>query len=275
MSSPVPQRRQPDIFASFPKLPIELRLMIWELALDQPRHTVHVYPLGDDHSSNGPDPQPIGRSTLNFILEREYALCMRHKGEATNGYEKNGKDRGMWRACRESRDAIKKSTKGPFESCFDNPLTARLTNILNADIIHLVRVSYPLNEIVTMGVDPGRALTEKVDRAIRSENVFLIDIKRPLHRMNALPVVWKFVDWFAPLGRVFLVDYGLKRSRPIEPGATVSDVIFEGNGRRFVKVRMDGAGWQKDVPGQGNQRVHHLIPDGHRTRFHIAACEYI
>ncbi|KAF5559729.1 hypothetical protein FNAPI_4591 [Fusarium napiforme] len=210
MSSPVPQRRQPDIFASFPKLPIELRLMIWELALDQPRHTVYVYPLADDPSSNSLDHSPIGRSTLNFILEREYALCMRHKGEATNEHEKNGKDRGMWRACRESRDVIKKNVKGSFESYFNNPFTVRLTNILNADIIHLVRVSYPLNEIVTMGVDPGRALTERVDRAIRSENVFLIDIKRPLHRMNAPPVVWKFVDWFAPLGRVFLVDYGLK-----------------------------------------------------------------
>jgi hypothetical protein len=248
--------------------------MIWEIALDQPRHTVHVYPLGDDHASNGPDPKPIGRSTLKFILEREYALCMKHKGEATNEYEKNGKDRGMWRACRESRD-IMKNTKGPFESYFDNPLTARLTNILNADIIHLVRVSYPLNEIVTMGIEPGQALTKKVDRAIKSDNVFLIDIKRPLHRMSARLAVWRFADWFAPLGRVFLVDYGLKRSRPIEPGARISDVIFEENGRRFVKVRMDGAGWQRDAPGQGNQRVGYLIPDGYRTRFYIAACEYV
>lgn len=174
--------------------------MIWELALDQPRHTVHVYHLGDDHSSNGPDSKPIGRSTLTFILETEYVLCMRHKGEAINEYEKNGKDRGMWRACRESRDIMKKNTKGPFESCFDNPLTARLTNILYADIIHLVHVSYPLNEIVTMGIEPGQALTEKVDRAIKSENVFLIDIKRSLHRMSARLAMWRFANWFAPLG---------------------------------------------------------------------------
>ncbi|KAF5602042.1 hypothetical protein FPANT_1568 [Fusarium pseudoanthophilum] len=272
MSSPV---LQPDTFSSFPKLPTELRLMIWELAIDQPRHTVHVYPLRDDHSFDGPDTKPIGRSTLNFILEREYALCMSHKSEATSEYEKNGKDRGMWRACKESREIMKKNTKGPVKSYFDNPLTARLTSVLNADIIHLVRVPYPLDEIVTMDIEPGQALTEKVDRAIKSENVFLIDIKRPLHRMNARLAVWRFADWFAPLGRVFLVDYGLKRSEPIEPGVTVSDVIFEENGRRFVKVRMDGAGWEKDVPGQGNQRVRNLIPDRYRTRFHIAACEYV
>ncbi|PNP75476.1 hypothetical protein FNYG_11280 [Fusarium nygamai] len=274
MSSLVPQRRQPDIFASFPKLPTELRLMIWELALDQPRHTVHVYPLGDDPSSYGPNPEPISRPTLNFILKKEYDLCMKPTGEISDHDEK-GKDRGMSRACRESREVRKKNIKGTFESYFDNPFTAKLTSVLNADIIHLVRVPYPLDEIVTMGIKPGQILTEKVCRAIKSENVFLIDIKRPLHRMSARLAVWRFADWFAPLGRVFLVHYGLKRSRPIEPGASVPDVILEENGRRFVKVRMDGAGWENDVPGQETQRVRYLIPDGYRSRFHIAACEYI
>ncbi|KAF5682884.1 hypothetical protein FCIRC_4741 [Fusarium circinatum] len=267
MSSPVPQL---DTFTSFSKLPTELRLMIWELALDRPCHTVHVYPL--EESS---DPEPISRPTLNFILEREYDLCMKHKGETVSDYEKGGKDKGMWRACRESREVMKKHAKGPLESYFDNPLTARLTSVLSADIIHLVRIPYLLNEIATMGIRPGTNLTEKVDRAIKSESIFLIDIKRPLHRMSARFAVWRFAEWFAPLGRVFLVDYSLKRSRPIEPGASVTDVIFERNGRRFVKVRMDGTGWEKDVPGQGNQRVRNLIPDGHRMRFHIAACEYV
>lgn len=38
---------------------------------------------------------------------------------------------------------------------------------------------------------------------------------------------------------------------------------------------MDGVGWENDVPGQENQHVRYLIPDGYRTRFHIAACEYV
>ncbi|KAF5724491.1 tetracycline resistance [Fusarium mundagurra] len=268
MSSSVPQ---PVTFISFPKLPTELRLMIWELALDQPRHTVHVYPVEDDRSPNGPEPKPVGRATLNFILEREYALCMRHNSETTSEYEESGKDRGMWRACKESREIVMKNTKGPFKSHFGNPLTTRLTNVLNADIIHLVRVPYLLDEIVTMGIKPGQALTEKVDRAIKSENVFIIDIKRPLHRMSVRLAVWRFAHWFGPLGRVFLVDNSLKRSRPIEPGATVPDVIFEEDGRRFVKVRIDGAGWVKNVPGQGNQRVRYR----YHSRFHIAACECV
>ncbi|KAF5566157.1 hypothetical protein FPHYL_3905 [Fusarium phyllophilum] len=233
MSFSVPQ---PVTFIRFPKLPTELRLMIWELALDWPRHAVHVYPVEDDPSSNGPDPKLIGRATLNFILEREYALCMRHKGETTSEYEENGKDRGMWRACKESREIVKRNTKGPFKSHFDNPLTARLTSVLNADIIHLVRVPYLLDEVVTMGTKPGQNPYRKA--------------------------VWRFADWFAPLvGRVFLIDYNLKRSIPIGPGASVPDVIFEENGRRFVKVRMDGAGWENVDPGQGNQRVRYLIPD--------------
>ncbi|KAF5614867.1 hypothetical protein F25303_13988 [Fusarium sp. NRRL 25303] len=270
MSPPVPERRQPNAFTSFPKLPTELRLMIWELALDRPPHTVHVYPFEDDT-----DPRPISRLTINFILEREYDLCMRYKGEMVSERDERGRDRGMWRACRESRQVMKKSTRGPIESYFDNPFTARLVSIMNADTIHLVRVPYPLDEIVTMCVNPGLTLTKKVDRAIKSENVFLIDIKRPLHRMSARIAVWRFVDWFAPLGRVFLVHYGLKRSKPIEPGASVPDVIFEAKGRRFVKVRMDGFGWENDAPGQENQRVRYLIPDEYCSRFHIAACEYV
>ncbi|CVL01643.1 uncharacterized protein FMAN_07867 [Fusarium mangiferae] len=184
MSSSVAERRQPNAFTSFPKLPPELRLMIWELALDRPHHTVHVYPFEDDTG-----PRPISRLTLNFILEREYDLCMRHKGDMVSEHHERGRDRGMWRACTESRQVMKKSTRGPIESYFDNPLTARLTSILNADIIHLVRIPYPLDEIVTMGVNPG--------------------------------------------------------------------------------------GWKNDAPGQGNQHVRYLIPDGYRTRFHIAACEYV
>lgn len=244
MSSSVPERRQLNAFTSFPKLPPELGLMIWEMALDRPHHTVHVYPFEDDT-----DHKPISRLALNFILEREYDLCMRHKGEMVSEHDERGRDRGMWRACRESRQVMKTSTRGPIESHFDNPFTARLTSIVNADNIHLVCVPYPLDEIITMGIKPGQTITKRVGRAIKSENIFLIDIKRPLHRMSARLAAWRFDDWFAPLGRVFLVDYGLKRSRPIEPGASVPDVIFEKNGRRFVKVRMDGVGWENDVPG--------------------------
>ncbi|KAI7766565.1 hypothetical protein LZL87_013554 [Fusarium oxysporum] len=248
MSSSVPQRtrlRQPETFTGFAKLPPELRLMIWELALDRSRHIVHVYPLNDNTSSNCPDPKPSSRTTLNFILEREYDVCMMPIGktrcevrhETTSECDEKGKDRGMWRACKESREIImKKNTKGTFKSYFDNRFTARLTSILNADIIHLVRVPPHLDEVITQGIEPGANLMKSVNEAKKLENVFLIDYKRPLTHMNARRAVRSLVCWFAPLGQVFLIDNGLKRTQPIEPGASVPNVIFEGNGRRFVKV---------------------------------------
>ncbi|KAK2695497.1 hypothetical protein QWA68_006474 [Fusarium oxysporum] len=230
MSSSVPQRtrlRQPETFTGFAKLPPELRLMIWELALDRSRHTVNVYPLKDNTSSNRPDPKPSSRTTLNFILEREYDMCMAHIGktrcevrhETTSECDDKGKDRGMWRACTESREIIMtKTTKGIFKSYFNNRFTARLTSILDADIIHLVRVPPHLDEVTTKGIEPGPNLIKSVNEAIKSENVFLTDYKRPSTHMNARRAVRSFVWWLAPLGQVFLIDYGLKRTQPIEPG---------------------------------------------------------
>ncbi|KAJ0130308.1 Uncharacterized protein HZ326_26590 [Fusarium oxysporum f. sp. albedinis] len=129
MSSSVPQRtrlRQPETFTGFAKLPPELRLMIWEFALDRSRHTVHVYPLKDNTSSNRPDPKPSSKTRCE----------VRH--ETTSECDEKGKDRGMWGACTESREIIimTKTTKGIFKSYFDNRFTARLTSILNADIMY-------------------------------------------------------------------------------------------------------------------------------------------
>lgn len=57
--------------------------------------------------------------------------------ETTSECDEKGKDRGMWRACTESREIIMtKTTKGIFKSYFDNRFTARLISILNADIMY-------------------------------------------------------------------------------------------------------------------------------------------
>jgi hypothetical protein len=75
-----------------------------------------------------------------------------------------------------------------------------------------------LDEVITKGIEPGPNLMKSVNEAIKSENAFLIDYKRPSTHMNARRAVRSFVYWLAPLGQVFLIDYGLKRTQPIEPG---------------------------------------------------------
>lgn len=59
---------------------------------------------------------------------------------------------------------------------------------------------------------------KSVNEAIKSENAFPVDYKRPSTHMNARRAVRSFAYWLAPLGQVFLIDYGLKRTQPIEPG---------------------------------------------------------
>ncbi|KAF4961729.1 hypothetical protein FGADI_92 [Fusarium gaditjirri] len=285
MSSSVAQRaqlRRPESFAGFAKLPPELRLMIWELALDRSGYTVHVYPLRDNTSSNNLDPKTSSRATLNFILKREYDMCVTPIENTRSEYDENEKDRGMWRACKESREIImKKNTKGTFNSYFDNRLTARLTTILKADIIHLVRVPPHLDEAITQGIEPSPSLMKSVNEAIKSENVFMIDYKRPLTSRNARRALWSFVCGFAPLGQVFLIDNGLKRTQPIEPGTDVPDVIFEGNGMRFVKVSTTSIALEDEVLGQEDRdwmttrHARNISLSGYHSRCYVVACEYL
>ncbi|KAJ0130307.1 hypothetical protein HZ326_26589 [Fusarium oxysporum f. sp. albedinis] len=79
--------------------------------------------------------------------------------------------------------------------------------------------------------------------------------------MNARRAVRSFVYWLAPLGQVFLIDYG--------------------NGRRFVKVSTTSIAWEDGVPGQGDRgwkttrRVRNIFPNRYYSRCCAVACEYV
>ncbi|KAF4341272.1 tetracycline resistance [Fusarium beomiforme] len=173
--------RRPDTFHGFSQLPPELRLTIMELALEPHGHTAQICPLEGDVSANEPDPKNTSKVTLNFVLEREHEIYKMNdlnylESFSTKKGIPGGINRGMWRACKESRELMVKKTKGPFEAYFNNHFIAYLLGFFpNTDMIHLIGVPPGLDAVVTKGASPSPMLMRRVDEETRSRSILLVN----------------------------------------------------------------------------------------------------